>query len=177
MAAIAEGDCDRALAGGADTALHPVTWSELRRDGLVSQGLVLGEGAALLALERAGASANPLGFVERASVYPGRRRSLDDLLAAAAQAEPTQHADCVVLAPWGEPARTSLQRFAAEVFAGAPLLDVTRGLGEALAATPALAWVAALDRVASGEAARAVVVSAGIDGDVGVVTLARELPR
>jgi hypothetical protein len=46
--------------------------------------------------------------------------------------------------------------------------------GEALAATPALAWAAAIDRLASGDARRVLVVSAGVDGDVGVVTLARE---
>ena len=50
---------------------------------------------------------------------------------------------------------------------------MTAALGEMLAATPALAWVAAVDRL-SGDDRRVVVLSAGIDGDVGLVTLARE---
>ena len=32
---IAAGECARALAGGADSALHPVTWAQLLRDGYV----------------------------------------------------------------------------------------------------------------------------------------------
>ncbi len=177
MAAVAGGDCARALAGGADTALHPVTWAELRRDGFVSRGLVPGEGAALLALERAGASASPLAYVERAVRLGGRGRTLDEVLAAATAAEPGRPVDQVVLAPWGEPARASLQRFALRAIPAAPTVDVTRHLGEALAATPALAWVAAVGLLAAGSCTRALVLSAGVDGDVGLVTLARGLQR
>jgi hypothetical protein len=50
-AAIEDGDCARAVAGGADTALHPVTWAELRREG--HDAVAAAEGAALLALARA----------------------------------------------------------------------------------------------------------------------------
>jgi hypothetical protein len=172
-AAIAAGDCDRALAGGADTAAYPVTWSELRRDGFADRGLLPGEGAALIALERAGVCAAPLGFVEQAVLHAGRRRSLGEVLARAVTGAP-RGIDRILIAPWGEPARAVLARFADEAFAGVPVDDVTRSLGEALAATPALAWAAAIDRVVSGDARRVLVVSAGVDGDVGVVTLARE---
>jgi 3-oxoacyl-(acyl-carrier-protein) synthase len=43
--AIAGGDCEHAIAGGADCALHPVTRAELARDGFVERGLVPAEGA------------------------------------------------------------------------------------------------------------------------------------
>jgi hypothetical protein len=42
--AIESGDCERALAGGSDTALHPATWAELARDGFTD--LVPSAGAA-----------------------------------------------------------------------------------------------------------------------------------
>jgi hypothetical protein len=174
MAAIADGDCDRALAGGADTAVHPVTWSELARDGFAARGLVPGEGAALLALARPGACAAPLCFVERATLHPGRCRTLDAVLAAVrAQAGTLGRIDRILIAPWGGPARDALDRLAGEAFPAVPVDDVTRSLGEALAATPALAWAAAVDQLASGDAGRVLVVSAGIDGDVGAVTLSR----
>ena len=43
--------------------------------------------------------------------------------------------------------------------------------GDALAAAPALAWVVALDAIASRAAKSALVLSAGIDGDVAAVAL------
>jgi hypothetical protein len=175
MAAIAAGDCDRAVAGGADTALHPVTWSELSRDGHAVAAP--GEGAGLLALERAdaGTGATPLGFVESVALVPGRRRDPGEVLAAAARDATRRPVDRVLIAPSDDAKRERLGRFAAATFPGALVDDVTAVLGEALAATPALGWVAAMDRLACGDARRIVVVSAGVDGDVGVVTLAREL--
>jgi hypothetical protein len=175
IAAIAGGDCDRALAGGADTAIHPATFSELRRDGFAD--LVPGEGAALLALGRAESIAEPLCFIGRVQIHPARRRPLDRALAAAARSLAATSIDHLVLAPWGEPARAALTRFAAEIAPRAAVLDVTRALGETLAASPALAWATAVDLVASGESARAAVVSLGVDGDVGVVTLSSEVDR
>lgn len=68
--AVAAGDCEVALGGGADSALHPVTWAELRRE--EGEGVVPGEGAALLALAAPG-HAPPLGFLERCEVHPGRQ--------------------------------------------------------------------------------------------------------
>src|SRR5262249_34324335 len=65
VAALDEGDCDRAVAGGADTALHPVTWAELRREG--HDRVPAAEAAALLALARA-PGPRPLAFVESVSL-------------------------------------------------------------------------------------------------------------
>jgi 3-oxoacyl-(acyl-carrier-protein) synthase len=147
--AIRAGDCDRAVAGGADTALHPVTWAELRRDGFAARGFLPGEGAALLALSSEGAPA--LGLLEGC----GAIGSTSDLPA---------RADLVVLAPWGSPPRAVLRDMAATRYPDAPVVDAAAGLGDALAAAPALAWVVALDLLRPGE--RAVVLSAGTDGDL-----------
>jgi len=147
--AIESGDCERALAGGADTALHPATWAELARDGFAE--LVPSEGAGLLALARDAAA--PLAIVESAGV--GDTAAIRD-------------ADLYVLAPWGEPARARLRELAR-----GPSIDVTAWRGEALAAAPALAWLAALARIASGRARRAAVLSLGPDGELGVVVLRR----
>jgi hypothetical protein len=108
------GDCARALAGGADTALHPVTEAELRREGCTA---VLSEGAALLAL-----GGPPSGAV----------------LEGWAPGECDEPCDVVI----------------------GPLL------GEALAATPAIAWVAALDAIHAG-ARRVLVRVQDLDGSVG----------
>jgi 3-oxoacyl-(acyl-carrier-protein) synthase len=50
--AIESGDCACAVAGAADTALHPVTWAEMVRGGFAARGLVPGEGAAAFVLAR-----------------------------------------------------------------------------------------------------------------------------
>lgn len=149
--AIEDGDCERALAGGADTALHPVTWAELVRDGF--GGVTPSEGAGVLALARVDAGGAPLAIVEHVAV--------------AEDARAATNADLVVIAPWGAPARARLL----ELAAGRPVLDVTAGLGESLAATPAIAWLAALDHLVSGRARSAAVLSIGIDGELGVVVL------
>ena len=148
--AIADGDCSRALAGGADTALHPVTWAELVRDGL--GGLVPSEGAGVLALARAADTTAPLAMLESVSVGDG---------------EAPADADLVVIAPWGDAARMRLHALAR----GAEVIDATAMLGEALAATPALAWLVALARIAAGRARRATVLSLGPDGELGTVVL------
>jgi len=51
LAALDEGDCERAVAGAADSALHPVTWAELTREGRAARPP--SEAAALLALSAA----------------------------------------------------------------------------------------------------------------------------
>lgn len=53
--AICDGECTRAIAGGADTALHPVTYAELRRDD-GGQSFRPGEGAGLVALDATSSS-------------------------------------------------------------------------------------------------------------------------
>lgn len=141
--ALQSGECERALAGGADTALHPVTRSELK--GFVAQGLQPGEGAAALALARSA----PAALCTLRSA-----RLLRDGERCAA-------ADLIVLAPWGPPARARLLQFAPP---GAELLDLSQRLGDALAASPALAWVVAVDALVSGAARSVLVLSLGIDG-------------
>ena len=150
--AIESGDGERAIAGGADTALHPVTWAELVRDGFAAGGLVPSEGAGVVALARSAEA--PLAIVEHVSVG-------DDSGAA-------NGADLVVIAPWGDPARTRLRELACDA---TEVLDVTAWRGEALAATPALAWLAALDRIVARRASRAAVLSIGPHGELGVVVL------
>jgi 3-oxoacyl-[acyl-carrier-protein] synthase II len=197
--ALADGDCDRALAGGADSALHPVTYAEVVREGYASRGFVPGEGAGLLAL--ASRAPSPLAFVERAFLFTGRAAALDEGSAPDASPDGTRAGspadaraladalaqarlvlqppipDLVVLAPWGDPPRAALRAFTASALPSALVIDVSLGLGDALAAAPALAWLAALDLLVSGTSRRAVVLSAGIDGQLGVVSLARAAPK
>ncbi len=47
-------------------------------------------------------------------------------------------------------------------------------LGETLAAAPALAWAVAFDWLAARPQGRACVLSRGLDGELGVVELAKE---
>ena len=89
-----EGDCDRAVAGGADTALHPITWAELVRDGFANRGLMPGEGAAVLALCRR--SERSLALLRSVAAVPEGGDIASLTLPS--------HADLVVLAPWGAPA-------------------------------------------------------------------------
>lgn len=150
--AIEDGDCDRALAGGADTALYPITWSELVRDGCVSHGFVPSEGAGIVALARSD-DPGALAIVERVAVVEDASLSID--------------AESVVIAPWGDPARSRLHALVGD----RPALDITARSGDALAATPALAWLAALDLVVSERARRVAVLSIGTDDELGVVVL------
>jgi hypothetical protein len=164
MHAIADGDCDHAIAGGADSAVHPVTHGELEREGFVPRGMLPSEGAALLALGTGSTGARVLGVIEDARVV----RGLADL--------PTPDADVVVLAPWGPPIAAELRAWAARVLPAARVADLSELLGDALAATPALAWCAAIDLLVAGLGTRVVVVSAGVDGELGVVTITSTLP-
>jgi 3-oxoacyl-[acyl-carrier-protein] synthase II len=129
IAALEAGDCARAVAGAADTSLHPVTWAELRREGHPRRPAM--EAAALIAL-----STDPRGA-----------------LCAVEDARPRGEA------PAGVDAVVRVE-------------DVP---GETLAAGPALAWCAAVERIAAG-ARRVAVVGQGRDGDAGVVVLARSAP-
>ena len=157
--ALQSGECDRAIAGGADTALHPLTWAELQRDGFAAQGLVPGEGAAVLALSRAASPA--IGLLE--SCVATDTKHLEAL---------PSDADLAVLAPWGAPARAFLQDLARSRYARAPVVDVSLALGDSLAAAPALAWLVALDLLQPGQ--RTVVLTAGIDGDLTCAAFSKE---
>jgi hypothetical protein len=168
--AVLEQECQRVLAGGADSAVHPVTWAELAREGWVARGLIAGEGASLLALADRAESAAPLGFVEYVALCPCRGRSLGPALVEVEEDFDGSTVEAVILAPWGPPARDALLSFAAASLGGRPVLDATRAFGESLAASPALAWAMALDLLADDRLGRVLVLSAGLDGDVGVVT-------
>ncbi len=185
---LASGSAERALAGGADSALHPVSYDQLLREGYVSQGWVPGEGAALLALSAQSARAlAQLGRVEffSAQAWLDASDAVD-----ASNDRPAQirqrwltaltPSDVVVIAPWGEPARAQL--LALCQLPDSPVcgfLDISCGLGDALAASPALAWTAALDLLDWPDCAgrmryqRAIILSCGIDGGLGLVEICR----
>jgi hypothetical protein len=169
--AVLEDECPGALAGGADSCVHPVTWAELAREGWVERGLVAGEGAALLALTGPGEPANALGFIDHVSVHPSRGQALGRALAESEQELVSSTVDAVIVAPWGPPARDALLSLVSRALPGRPVLDATSAFGESLAAGPALAWVVALDLLAAERLGRVLVLSAGIDGDVGTVTI------
>lgn len=156
--ALLDDECDRALAGGADSSVHGVTWAELVREGWVAQGLVAGEGAALLALAHPTATESALGFLDYVAVAAHTDLDCSD-------------ADAVIVVPWGPPARDSLLSFAEAALPGRPVLDLSTILGEALAASPALGWTVALDLLASEQLGRVLVLSRGLDGDLGIVAI------
>jgi len=164
--AIREGACERAIAGGADSATHPVTRAELAREGFVERGLVASEGAALVALTSGPGHCTVWG----AAIASGQGRPLAAALAEASSGMALDAVDAILLVPWGPPAADALRMWAGGL-AAARVIDVSLGLGDSLAASPALGWVAALDLIAAGGARRVLVLSAGTDGDVGVVLL------
>lgn len=153
---VASGECERALAGGADSAMHPVTWAQLVREGYPARGFVPGEGAGLLAMSASAQGA--LATLDQVRFHgPKHIGRVEGMLAEVGDA------DLLVVAPWGDEARALLQRPGA--------VDVGDRFGDALAAAPALAWCAALDLLQTGRYRRAHVVSAGIDGGVGLAVL------
>jgi 3-oxoacyl-(acyl-carrier-protein) synthase len=190
--AIAEGECERAVAGGADSAIHPVTRAELQRDGFLARGLVPAEGGGLVALAAAeGGGGEPAGLAvieglaiasgaggdaaaAGAGVSPPDAAAIDEAVAAAMamSGRRTEDVDCLVLAPWGPPAGEALRAWAATAAPGAGVVDISAGFGDALAATPALAWIATLDLIVAQRARRALVLAAGTDGDVGAALFA-----
>jgi len=161
--AIADGECTAAIAGGADTALDCLTWAELVREGHVARGLVPGEGAGAIVLARSPARA--LAWITGAATRPAGadlpravREVLDEVGAA----------ETYVLAAWGATAEA-----ARAVLDGARVVEQCAVIGDALAATPALAWCAAIDLVRGGHRA-VVALSAGIDGQLAAVRFAAE---
>lgn len=169
--AILEGDTGRALAGGADSSVHSVTWAELVREGWAEQGLVPGEGAAMLALAHPTTPSGALGLLDYVSVRACRAQTAVAALASAQAELDCPSIDAVVLAPWGPPARDALASFAEESLRGRPVLDVEPALGESLAAGPALAWAVALDLLGSEALRRVLILSCGLDGDLGIVAI------
>jgi len=185
--AVAAGEAPAALAGGADSAVHPVTRAELARGGWLGRGLEPTEGAALLALA-AGAPAAGTRAVRlaRAEVRVARERPLGGAAVAALAALATTDGArdgaprAIVLSAWGRPARAALAEAAAAADPAAEILDAGAALGESLAAAPALGWAVACDWLAERGRAReggsALALSAGIDGELGVVELAAGPP-
>ena len=78
--------------------------------------------------------------------------------------------DLVVIAPWGPPVLDTVASWARAHCPTARIID-TAALGATLAASPALAWIAAIDLLSAGTHRRALVLDAGVDGDVGAVLL------
>jgi hypothetical protein len=170
MHLVASGECERVLAGGADSALHPVTWAQLCREGFVDEGFIPGEGAGLLALSResdkALAELSQCEFHSTAKLRSGAATLVSDIIQ---NFKPTVD-DLVLLSAWGVPSRERLLQ-ACKVSGVNNVIDVAACLGDALAAAPALAWVAALDLLVAGKAPRVLVLNAGIDGGLGCIVL------
>ncbi len=179
--AIASGDCDRAIAGGADSALHPVTMAELAREGFTAIGLDGSEGAALLALVRA----DPLDPTAERLAGPvvvcgygiatgnGRPLSLAINQAWESALGTADAVDAVVVATCEPSATDVVTEWARNRFPRARLVD-TAALGATLAAGPALGWITALDLIAAGHSRTVLVIDAGVDGDAGAVLVQRQ---
>jgi hypothetical protein len=166
--AVGSGECARALAGGADSAFHPVTRAELARDGF---DVAPAEGAGLLALGE-GPRAGWLVDVAFASGRDGALGALRDLLRGRMESAPL-----VLLAGWRPDVATPL-RAAAAALSPNKVVDVTAWMGHPLAASPAIAAVAALDLARSFTVPAVVpVLCASVDGDVGLIAVSGpELP-
>lgn len=167
--AIAEGQCRRAVAGAADHGLSPICLAELARNGFTADGLEASEGSGLLAL--AAEAQEPIARLERCKLLSTRGRGLAS--AAETALESLGTVDAIVIAPWGRGAREGLLQATSRRHRNLEVVDLTSALGDALAATPALGWLAAIDLLTERDVARAVVLSAGIDGQLGVVALGR----
>ncbi len=191
---ILDGDCAQAVAGGADSALHPVTLCELRRAGALAAGLKPGEGAAVIAIAVTAGDAGDAGGAELVAcgVVPGAEAAgtfdarsllcavdpaaLEPALSCVLTSEVAAGVDAVVTSGAVLPLRQLLQEQVRRHLPAARHFDMTDledGATETLAAAPALAWCAALKQLQAGAAAKLLVLSAGIDGDLGVVGLKR----
>lgn len=161
--AVRSGDCDRAIAGGADAPSHPATIAELTREGFIARGLAIADGAAMVALEVASRGSI---VVEGCAHASGRARSITDALDDAYAHAGAGSFELAVISTWGPPADAAVRSW----LGGVPIVS-TAALGESLAASPALAVVAAAELIAPGQ--RVIVAMLGVDGDPGVVILAR----
>jgi 3-oxoacyl-[acyl-carrier-protein] synthase II len=157
-------ESDRAVAGGADSVVHPIPWASLVREGHSGPGVFPGEGAAALALAAAG---DVLAWVDECEVLSATAEDLWMALGTDPRAPP----DLVVIAPWGPDARDRLASLVKRLYPGVGLLDISLGFGNAMAATPALAWVVALDRLVASHAGTVEILSLGVDDQLGMVRL------
>lgn len=133
-AAIVDGACELALAGGADTGLSAFTLCELQRAGHLARGVVPGEGGAVLLLGPAGRDA--ARAIIEVIALPARRdgelAEIRDVLDGAGH----------VVISASVPADAAAARAAAAA-AGAAVIDLGARIGDALAGGPALAWALA----------------------------------
>ncbi len=164
---IASGECAHALAGGADSALHPVTWAQLVRDGYPARGYKPGEGAAVLALSAQADGA--LARLEKTAFHSARAYAQAPQRLIQEEVTEAHSDDLIVLAPWGVPALTAMQ--SALEGTRATVADAGIVFGDALAAAPALAWCAALDLLQRDRWKRVFVLSLGIDCGIGLTVL------
>ena len=179
--AVASGDCDRAIAGGADAPTHPATRAELAREGHTHP---LRDAAAVIGL----AVATPGAVVvERGRTASGRGRRVAEAVDEAVSGRPVANAagarpdaaagglpdldriDLAVIAPSGSAAEDALRSWLA---VRAPAARVIACPDDSLAAAMAIAVVTAAEQLASGE--RALVLGLGADGDPGAIVLAKE---
>ena len=199
--AIAAGACERAIAGGADSALHPVTWIEHQRMADAPVRLPASEGAGLIALARAAPASGPVIVIE---VIEQVTRADDPAARAAALLRNADGpCDVIIVSADDLSQRDALRSAVGGSFdsafadvdaalrtngvagprgeAGAgprgegetrAVVLVLDGIGTCLAATPALGWVAAVEQLRRG-ARRAAVVTLDGAGDLAVVVFAR----
>ena len=189
--AIIAGDCARAIAGGADSALHPVTWLEHARLADVPVRLPASEGAALLALAAAPVDGAPAIVVEvaaqvtRADDPAARAAALvgdacdvvlvgaDDPAQQDMLARPFDRGKPITPLPPSGAARGDAESTGRDAARARSATVVTLdALGTALAATPALGWVAAIELLRAG-ARRVAVVTFDGAGDLAVAVFAR----
>jgi hypothetical protein len=168
MASLAEGACNRALVGGADTLLHPVTDIETQRlmEQLPTHDLPCvpnGEGAAFLALEKRSSPSSANAW-QVTSIEIANRPS-------AAQIDTFLHrllgcAHLWIWSPW--PAQTEdLQKRLAGLVHNVHIGDNAH----CLAANPALAWCQALS--AAEQSKQVTVLTVDVDGSYAAVQFAR----
>lgn len=179
--AIADRSCPRALAGAGDSALHPMTWAEGARESWLEE-VHPAEGAAILALEPLAGAKAPLAVLERAFVESGRVAGARAALTRAleALADIADSIELVVVASAVARERSWLEVAPSKALGarrgeeGAKVLRLHRFGGESLAATPAMAAVAALDvLVHSTGVERFAAITLGLDGDAAVTVLRR----
>jgi hypothetical protein len=162
---VTSGAVNFAIAGGADSALHPVTWAQLAQ----TSQIVPGEGAALLALsEQAESAFAELGVVD----YVSELIALPKLLSKITD---LTESDLLLLAPCNLEKRRILQHAVSDF--GLKSWDISLLLGEALAATPVLTWCTALALLTnmSLPSSRIFIISAGLDDGVGLVEIRRPI--
>lgn len=166
---VGSGRCDQALAGATDSALHPVTWHGLCQQVCMREGRVPGEGAALLALSAASNAA--LARLTHVAYQSAASLPVQPVSALLAEVAAQGEADVIVLSASDAAARALWVDALSGSGREGSWVETASGLGEALAATPALAWCVALDLLQDLNAQRAWVLSAGPDGGVGAVVL------